>query len=231
VLGTLVNVLAILAGGGIGLLAGRGLGLGVQETAVQGIGLAVLLIGLGMSLQAHTGILAVILALALGGSLGRLADIDGRLNRGGDRLRRALGRVAGEGFTQGFVTATLLYCVGAMAIMGALEGGLRGHHDILYAKAMLDGLTAVVFAASLGIGVLFSALAVLVYQGSIALLARQLAPLLAGSAQEAMTGVGGLLIVAIALNMVGATRLKVADLLPAIPLAPLLASWLSRFGL
>ncbi|MDQ7794615.1 MAG: DUF554 family protein [bacterium] len=144
----------------------------------------------------------------------------------GDGLERWASRLGGEGLARGFIAATLLYCVGAMAIVGALEGGLEGRHDTLLAKAALDGIVSIVLAASLGAGVLLSALPVLLYQGGIALLARVLAPLLHGPSLAALTATGGLLVVAIGLNLVGATRLKVADLLPAIVLAPLMAALL-----
>lgn len=221
-LGTVVNALAILAGGAAGLLAGRAFPERVRETVVQGMGLAVLLVGLRMTLRAEASILPIILALALGGALGRLAGLEDRLEGWGERLGKAFGA---EGFARGFIAATLLFCVGAMAIVGAMEGGLEGRHDTLLAKAALDGLIAVALAASLGIGVIFSALPVFLYQGAVVLLARVLARLLLGPSLAALTGAGGLLIVAIGLNLIGASRIRVADLLPAILVAPLLGAW------
>lgn len=222
-LGTVANALAILAGGGAGLLVGRAIPAGVRDTVVQGMGLAVLLAGLRMTLRTDANALPIILALALGGALGRGVGLEDRLDQWGKRVETALG---GKGFARGFTAATLLFCVGAMAIVGALEGGLEGRHDTLLAKAALDGLIAVTLAAALGMGVVFSALPVFLYQGAIVSLARILAPLLLGAPMAALSGTGGLLVMAIGLNLSGVGRIRVGDLLPAVFLAPLLGTWL-----
>lgn len=127
-------------------------------------------------------------------------------------------------FSQGFLTATLIYCVGAMAVVGSLNSGLTGDHHVLYAKSMLDGTTAVLFTASLGIGVAFSALPVFIYQGAIALLAGFIAPLLSDFVVQELTATGGMLIMGIGFNMLGLTKLRVGNMLPAVVVAAVLAA-------
>jgi uncharacterized membrane protein YqgA involved in biofilm formation len=159
-------------------------------------------------------ILITIIALALGALLGEEAGLDAKLEQVAKALQR---RFRGDGhFITGFMTASLVYCVGAMAVMGALQDGLTGDYEVLLAKSALDGITAIVFASTFGPGVAFSVLPVLVYQGSISLAARALEPLLEAGLVADMTCVGGLLIAVIGLNLLGVTRVKVANLLPAI---------------
>jgi len=150
--------------------------------------------------------------------LGAWIDIDSRMNRLGAWAQRKLtkGDDANNTFAKGFVTASLVYCVGAMAVVGALDSGIRGDHSTLIAKAALDGITAIIFTSSLGIGVMLSAVPVFVYQGSIALLGNAVAPLLSDIVVTEMSAVGGLLIMAIGINMVLDKDIKVANLLPAI---------------
>ena len=162
--------------------------------------------------------LLVILSMVIGGVVGSLIDIDGKMNRLGAWAQKKLTRGDDENntFAKGFVTASLVYCVGAMAVVGALDSGIRGDHTTLIAKAALDGITAIVFASSLGIGVMLSAVPVLVYQGAIAMLGTAIAPLLSEVVVTEMSAVGGLLIMAIGVNMLLEKDIKVANLLPAI---------------
>ena len=152
---------------------------------------------------------------------GELLDLDRRMRTLGDWVqtkteRLVKGDSGAPSISEGFVTASLLFCVGAMAIVGALQDGLTGDHSTLFAKSLLDGISSIVFGASLGLGVSFSAVAVLIYQGLIALLASFLAPLLGDAVIAEMTCVGSLLIVALSLNMLGLTKIKVMNLVPAI---------------
>jgi len=159
----------------------------------------------------------MILSIVIGGVAGSLIDIDEKMNRLGAFAQRKLSREGEDNtFAQGFVTASLVYCVGAMAVVGALDSGIRGDHSTLIAKAALDGITAIVFASSLGIGVMLSAVPVLIYQGAIALLGTAIAPLLSDIVVLEMSAVGGLLIVGIGVNMLLNEKIKVANLLPAI---------------
>jgi uncharacterized protein len=216
-LGTSVNAAAIVVGSFVGLKGGHLLSSRVRDTIMAGLGLAVLLIGCQLALKSREPMI-IIGSLIGGGVIGELVGIEKRLEALGAFLGsrfKGSGRVA-----EGFVTASLLYCVGAMAIMGALQDGLGNRPDILYAKAALDGIASVALASTLGVGVLFSALPLLFYQGSItfgATLAQQI--LTPGVVQE-MNAVGGLLIVAISLDLLGLKRLPVGNLLPAVFLAP-----------
>jgi len=214
VLGTIVNVAAIACGAAFGLMFRKGISDKVSCTIMQGIGLAVLLIGSSMALQTKQ-ILVVILSLVFGGLTGELLNVEGGLARLGKWLEEKVGGETGE-VGKAFVTTSLIYCVGAMAIMGSIEEGLNNNHQILFAKAALDGISAVVFASTMGIGVVFSLFPVLIYQGSITLLAAFVKGFLSPAAVAEMTATGGLLIVGIAFNMLGIKDIKVGNLLPAI---------------
>jgi len=211
--GTIVNVAAICAGALVGRYAGRFIPNRVRQTVMAGLGLAVLLIGLQLALKSKQPMI-VIGSMILGGVLGEIFQIERRLESLGLWLQS---RVAGAGnIVEGFVTASLLYCVGAMAIMGALQNGLNGTPSILYAKAALDGVASIVLASTLGIGVLFSVLPVAIYQGSITIAAESARSLLTEPVVVEMNSVGGLLIVAIGLDLIGIKRLPVGNMLPAI---------------
>ena len=215
-LGTIVNTIAILLGGLIGLLFGHALPDKMKRTVIQGICLAVLLIGVSMAIQSEN-ILVVIASLALGGIVGELIDIELQLKRFGYWLESKFSRNGqGDRFPKAFVTASLIYCVGAMAIMGSLKSGLSGDHTILYAKSMLDGISAIVFASSMGIGVLASAIPVFIYQGLITLSAGLLQGVLSSQVITEMSATGGLLIVGIALNILEIKEIKVGNLLPGL---------------
>ncbi|NMA02315.1 MAG: DUF554 domain-containing protein [Clostridia bacterium] len=213
-LGTVVNVITIILGSTLGLLLKKGIPERYKETVMQGIGLAVLLIGLKMAFQANNELI-VILSLVIGGLIGEGLKIDYYLDVLAQKLQGAVGAKEGD-FVKAFVTTSLVYCVGAMAIMGPIESGLTGNHKILFAKSTLDGISAVVFASTLGVGVIFSALPVFIYQGGITILAVALKDILSQPVIDYMTATGGLLIVAIGLNILGIKELKVANLLPAV---------------
>ncbi|MBE5779038.1 MAG: DUF554 domain-containing protein [Clostridiales bacterium] len=215
-IGTLINCAAIVAGSLLGMLFRKGMNKRISDTVMQGVGLCVMLIGLKGALETKNTLL-MILSIVIGGVAGSLIDIDEKMNRLGAFAQRKLSREGEDNtFAQGFVTASLVYCVGAMAVVGALDSGIRGDHSTLIAKAALDGITAIVFASSLGIGVMLSAVPVLIYQGAIALLGTAIAPLLSDIVVLEMSAVGGLLIVGIGVNMLLNEKIKVANLLPAI---------------
>lgn len=216
-IGTLINVAAILLGSALGLLLKRRFRQSMANVVMQGLGLCVTLIGLKGALATDNTLL-MILSIVLGGVLGSLIGIDRRLNQLGQYAQRKLVRNSnGENtFATAFVTASLVFCVGAMAVVGALDSGIRGDHSTLIAKSALDGVASIVFASTLGPGVMLSAVPVLIYQGSIALLGTLIAPLLSDVVVREMSAVGGLLIIGIGLNMLLKSEIKVADLLPAI---------------
>lgn len=234
--GTFINTATVIGGSLIGLfikwLAGRftiservsALGGRLQDTIMKGVALCVLYIGISGSLKGENTLVAII-SMALGAVIGETLDLDSKMTALGNWLQAKTKRfVKGDSpIAEGFVTASLLFCVGAMAIVGSLENGLTGNYDTLKAKAVLDGISSIVFSSSLGIGVMFSAAAILLYQGSISLLAGVLAPLIgSASVQNEMTCVGSLLIAALSLNMLGVTKIKVMNLVPACLLPILL---------
>lgn len=231
--GTIINALAVLAGSMAGLLlkwlaahfssrlpaGSAALGQRLQSIIMNGVALCVLYIGVSGSLKG-SNTLTAILSMVAGAITGELLDLDRRMSALGDWVQRKTARLTrGEGgasVSEGFVTASLLFCVGAMSIVGALENGLTGNYETLQAKSLLDGVSSIVFASSLGVGVAFSAAALLLYQGSISLLASVLSPFLGDAVIAEMTCVGSLLIVALSLNMLGLTKIKVMNLVPAI---------------
>jgi uncharacterized membrane protein YqgA involved in biofilm formation len=217
-IGTLINTAAILVGSFIGILVRKGLPQRLKETVMQGLGLCVLVIGVLGAIKTND-MMAVILSIVIGGLIGALLNIEKRLDQFGQFLQRKLSGGKDQedsSFATGFVTASLVYCVGAMAIVGALESGLQGNHNTLIAKSALDGISAIVFASTMGPGVALSALAVLVYQGSIAILAQWAAPLFTEAVITEMSAVGGLLIIGVGMNLLRDKRLAVGNLLPAI---------------
>lgn len=224
--GTIVNAAAIVAGAMAGLLFRKGLPDRVRDTIMQGLGLAVILIGIQMSIQSQQ-ILVVVASLVLGGLTGVILNIEGWLDRLSGWVDAKAGGSAGEA-GRAFVTTSLIYCVGAMAIMGSIESGLNNNHQILYTKAALDGVSAALFASTMGPGVAFSAIPVFIYQGSITLLAGLSKGYLSEAAVLEMSAVGGLLIVGIGINILDIREIKVGSLLPAIFYAIPLAFWLPK---
>lgn len=215
-IGTFINAGAILLGTLIGLLLRKGIPQRLQDTISQGQGLCVILIGLSSAIKT-ADITCVIICMVVGCLLGAWIDIEQRLNTLGKAIERRVSPDGAEGsIAKGFVTASLVFCVGAMAIVGSMDSGLRGDHSTLIAKSILDGVFAIIFTSSLGIGVGLSALAVLVYQGAIALLAIWIEPLLTTPIITEMSAVGGLLIMGIGLNMIYDKHIPVGNMLPAI---------------
>jgi hypothetical protein len=198
----------------------------VQNTVIHGISLAVILIGMQMafSIEKDPDILLVIFSLVIGAVVGELMQLEKRLNDFGGSLKDKFG---GEDdlFVQGFVQASLIYCVGAMAIMGSIQDGLNNDPSILFTKSLLDGITSIAFAASTGIGVAFSVIPILIYQGSITLAANWAAVYLTEDMIRIMTASGGLLITAIGLNMLGVSKIKTGNLLPTLLVAVVLSAF------
>lgn len=215
--GTLVNAVAVFAGSGIGLLLKQSISTKYQQTVMHGLALAIGLIGLQMAFKTQN-ILIVILSMVIGGVIGEFLDIDKCLVALGERLTGCMGSKYGSA-GQGFIAGSLVFCVGAMAIVGSIQEGLTGDASTLYAKSMLDAVASTVFASSMGIGVALSSISVLIYQGTITLLASHLSGMISDGMIIEMTAVGGLLIVAISLLMLEVKTIKVANLLPAIPVS------------
>ena len=212
--GTLVNTLAAVVGGLLGSLLKKGIPERFADLVQKGLALCVLYIGVKGSLVG-TNTLVTILSLVLGAILGELLNIDGGIERLGAWAQKKLSK-GGSRLGEGFVTASLLFCVGSMSVVGSLQSGLTGNHETIFTKSMLDFVSAIILGSSLGLGVCLSGAFVLVYQGAIVLLARWAAPILSDYVVAEMSCAGSLLIVALGLNMLGVTKLKVGNLLPAM---------------
>ena len=218
--GTLVNSAGIICGSMIGLLLKKNVPPKYQQTVMSGLGLSVGLIGLQMALKTQN-ILIVILSIVIGGVIGEGIDIDQYLNKMGEWLTEKMGNKYGS-VGEGFITGSLVFCVGAMAIVGSIQDGLTGDGSTLYAKAMLDTVASAVFASGMGIGVILSSVSVLFYQGIITLLAGSLSGFISEAMIREMTAVGGLLIIGISLIILEIKIIKVANLLPAVPIAAII---------
>lgn len=226
-LGTLVNGAAIIIGSLLGLVF-HNIPERYKTTIMQALALAVMLLGIQMGLQSEQ-FLIVIGSLVIGGWIGERIQLEDVLNRVGKWIEKRSGARGNEGaVAKAFVTATLVYVVGAMAVLGALDSGLRLDHNVLYTKSMLDGFTAVLFTATLGFGVAFSFVPVVLYQGSIALLAGQIDQFVPVELREMfiteMTGTGGIMIMGIGLKLAGILDIRVANLLPAIPVVAVIVT-------
>ena len=213
-IGAIVNTLAAVVGGLLGSLLKKGIPERFADLVQKGLALCVLYIGIKGSLVG-TNTLVTILSLVLGAILGELLDIDRGIERLGAWAQRKLSK-GGSRLGEGFVTASLLFCVGSMSVVGSLQSGLTGNHETIFTKSMLDFVSAIILGSSLGLGVCLSGAFVLVYQGAIVLLARWAAPILSDYVVAEMSCAGSLLIVALGLNMLGVTKLKVGNLLPAM---------------
>ncbi|AQS04242.1 MULTISPECIES: DUF554 domain-containing protein [Clostridium] len=220
-LGTIVNSLAIIGGCLIGLIVKGRLTEKISSTIMNGLALCVLYIGISGALKGKDT-LQIIICIALGALIGEIIDIDRRLNDLGNMIERKInGKRKNNSndkisISEGFVTSSLLFCVGAMAVVGSLESGLQGNNSTLFAKSILDGVSSIIFASSLGIGVMLSSIAIFIYQGSITLLAGGLSTILTDNVISNMSAVGSLLIVGLGFNMLGISKIKVANLLPGI---------------
>ena len=227
--GVLVNTLAVIIGSLLGLSLRRGIPEKVTRAVMTAIGLCTLYLGISSALAGKNAVI-IIVALVLGAACGTLLDIDGAIRRLGDwvgaRLKRPdqPGKLIGEGF----VTASLLFCVGSMTIVGSLNAGLSNDYSMLFAKSVLDFISSIMLSVSLGIGVLLSAAFVFTFQGMIVLLSQLLRPVLSAAAIAEMSSVGGILILAVGLNLLDIAKIKAADLLPALVFAPLIVILLAQ---
>lgn len=230
-LGTIVNALSIILGSFLGNIFTK-IPDRIKHTVTQGMALAVIVLGLEMGFKSEQ-FLIVIGSLALGGVIGEWLDLEGKLNHLGNFLEKKVGVGKNGNVAKAFVTGTLVFVVGAMSIVGALDSGLRGDHRVLFTKAMLDGFFSIIFSTTLGIGVIFSAIPVFLYQGTIAVCATQIEkfvpqPLMDHMINE-LTATGGILILAIGLNLLNVTKIRTANLLPGIAVCILLVTAIFYF--
>lgn len=220
-LGVMVNIATVIVGSVMGLLFKKGLPERLTGLLMSAVGLCVVYIGIDGALSGENTLILVI-SMALGAVIGGLLGIDKGLNKAGDWLTEKCKNGKFGNVGEGFVSGSLLFCVGAMTIVGSLDAGLTGNNETLYIKALLDLISAMILTVTLGGGVMLSAVSVLVLQGGIVLLSGLLQPLLTAHAIAEITCVGSVIILGLGLNLLGITKIKVADLLPAIFIAPLL---------
>lgn len=227
-LGTLANMAAILIGSIFGIMIKGGLKKRFQETIMKALGLAVMFIGISGALQGllkvkdggleSSNIMLMIVSLAFGAVIGEMIDIEARLDQMGEliKIKLKVNGEKGQNFVEGFVTCSLLFCVGAMAIIGSLQDGLSGDASMLYAKAFIDGTAALIFASALGIGVLFSIIPLGIYQGIITLSAKLVEPYLDDRLISEISFIGSILIFGIGINMIFGKKIKCGNILPAV---------------
>ena len=228
-LGTIINVGGILAGGAVGMLFGRKIKSRYQETLMSAVGICVLFMGISGAMEEMLsvaegglisgGTMVIIASITLGAFVGELLNIEGGFTRFGEWLKRITGSEGDASFVDGFVTASLTVCIGAMAVVGALKDGLTGDYSILAAKAVLDLVIVLILTVSKGKGCIFSAIPVFLFQGAITLLARFLEPVMTPAAFSNLSLIGSILIFCVGLNLVWGKKIKVANLLPSIVIA------------
>ena len=216
--GAFVNFLLVIAGSFVGLLLKKGIPDRVQKTVMAAMALSVIYIGVIGILEDGINTLMIIISLGIGGTIGELLDLDGVINRLGQKIEDRFKKSGGQNtkIAEGFVSATLLFCVGAMTIVGSIDSGVSGDNATLYSKSVIDCVAAAVFSASLGFGVMLSAFAVLAIEGTLTLLAVAVQPILTAEVISHMSVIGSLLIIAIAFNMLKITKIKVMNIMPAV---------------
>lgn len=212
-----VNAATVILGSLLGILLHKRLKEEHTKTVVACMGICTMVIGMTGAI-ATSNILIVILCLVAGTVIGQLLKLERRMDGAGDWLKARVAKKSGSRFTEGFVTASLLFCVGSMSIMGSFDAGLRGNYDIIFAKSVMDGIMSVTFAATMGIGVAFAAVTVIIYQGALTLLAGVMEPVLTQSVITEMSAVGGVMLIATGMNIIGLTkeRIQVGNMLPAL---------------
>ena len=228
-LGVLINVITVIIGSSVGLLFKKGIPEKVSHAAMVGLGACTVYIGITGSLSGEN-VLILIVAVVLGAIIGTLLNIDGGISALAEKVETKFKKDGSNvSIAEGIISATLLFCVGSMTVTGSIQAGLTGDNSVLITKAMLDLVSSMMLASSLGIGVLLSAVAVFVIQGGLVLLAGMLAPVMSVSAINEMTCAGSILIIMIGTNLMGITKIKVADYLPAILFAPVIYNLIPLF--
>ena len=215
--GAVINFLLVIVGGVLGSLLKKGIPEKAKNILMQGMALCVLYIGVTGIFEDNINVLIVILSMGIGALIGELLDLDRLVNKLGEKLEDKLNKKGGNSkIAEGFVTATLLFCVGAMAVVGSIDSGISGDNSTLYSKSLIDCISAIVFASTLGIGVALSCFPVLIIEGAITLLAVLVEPILTARIIAHISVIGSLLIISLSLNMLGLTKIKVMNLLPAV---------------
>jgi len=224
--GFIVNTITVLIGGSLGVLAGSKLHEKYKSIVLNGLGLITILIGVRMAIK--TGeVMIVVGSIVAGGLIGQWLHIEEKLEQVGEYLKKKA-RSEGQDFVLGFVTASLLFCVGPMTVVGSLEDGLYGRGELIYIKSIMDAFAGMALAAALGPGVIFSALFVLIYQGALTLLAKYFQAFLNESVVNEISATGGVILLGIAINLLGLSKIKVGNFLPALVLAAVIAWIIGR---
>jgi len=232
--GTIINVITVVVGGLLGLLFGTKLPDRFRSAVLSMLGLFTMALGMQMFLETNNALI-VLAALLVGTLLGEWWHIEAGLSRFGERLKARFSRVSGSQdltrFVEGFLTASILFCVGPMAILGSIQDGLSGDYSLLATKAVMDGFAALAFASTMGAGVIFSSLVVLAFQGGISLLAVQVQSMITEAMIAEMSAAGGVILIGIALsNILAIRKIRTGNALPALFLAPLFAALLAWLG-
>lgn len=239
-IGTLINFSTVMIGSVVGLLIGTRMPERIKAIVIVSIGLITLMIGISSGLSTENTLIPL-LALVIGSVIGEIIDIDKRINLLGDWLKMHLSRGdSPQNFTTAFVIASLQFCVGPLTVLGAINDGLTGDYRLLAIKAVLDGISAIIFASTFGIGTLFAGVTILIIQGGISLLASLVKPLLVSDSHLSMAqqprvielaAVGGVILIGLALNILDIKKIKVANMLPALLIAPLIVALLNTFSI
>jgi uncharacterized protein len=224
--GTIVNVGTILAGTFIGVLLKKGLPENYKDTILQGLNISIIIIGIQMAIKTQN-ILIIVSSLVLGAITGEFLKIEDKLKWLGQKLESCVGRGEGQ-FAKAFITSSLVFCVGAMAIVGSIQDGVQNDPSTLYVKSVLDGTASIIFSSTMGIGVAFSAFSVLIYQGTITLLAQYLHSFLTTPIITEMSATGGILIIGIGLRLMELKDIRVGNLLPSIGYAVILTKFMTE---
>lgn len=234
-IGTLLNTLTVAVGSGLGLLIGDRLSERVQTSVITGLGLVTVIVGIDNALQTGNIILPL-LSIVPGVIIGELLDIHGRLEAFGGWLQKRFGGSAAESdtrarFITGFVTASLVFCVGPLTVLGSIQDGMTGDYQLLAIKSVLDGFASLAFAAAMGIGVAFSIITVLVVQGGFALLGALAGEIMTAPMTAEMTATGGLILIGLGLTLLDIKQPRMANFLPALVIAPLLVALATALGI
>jgi uncharacterized protein len=216
-LGTIINVAAVIAGSSIGLLLKTRLPEKITAIVFQGIGLVTLFFGVAMSLRSQNWVI-LILSVVSGAIVGQLLNLDERMNRAGETLKKSL-KITNKRFTEGMVTAFLLFCMGSLTVLGAMEEGMNQNPELLLAKSVMDGFSSIALAAAMGVGVMFSVIPLLLYQGGITLFAGSLQNVLSEPLIMEITAAGGIILLGMGINILEIKKIQVLNLLPALLMA------------
>ena len=228
-LGTLMNIVTVLIGGSVGLILGSRLKKSLNEAVINAMALVGIVIGVQMAFESKN-ILIVLASLVIGTIIGELINIDSYVSQIGNFMEQKFSKDKDGKFARAFVTASLIFCVGPLTILGSIQDGLTGDYKLLATKSMLDGFTAVMFASAMGVGVIFSALSIFIIQVGLTLFAGTLIGVMTEAVIAEITGVGGVMVFSIGLGILGIKKLKTVNMLPALIIAPMIVLFISNLG-